>query len=175
MLPGYRLRLGTGLDRALLLKFLQRSYQELLQQRGISEFNLGHLAKTVDTHFAKDTPLWLVEQLEPQRAIGCLWLGTGIDQVYGDRVAYVFLIYVEPEHRRQGIATALIKTGEAWAQTQAYRQVSLQVFADNPAALSLYERLGYQPLSLMLQKPLRQEPLKGEADQVQDLGQDLGI
>lgn len=53
--PGYRLRVGTGLDRALLVKFMQRTYQEMFPQ------DFSHLARTVEQYFSQETPLWWVD------------------------------------------------------------------------------------------------------------------
>ncbi|WP_250125906.1 GNAT family N-acetyltransferase [Chroococcidiopsis sp. CCMEE 29] len=58
LLPGYYIRVGSGLERALLVKFMQRTYQEILLEQDFS-----HLARTVEQYFSKETPLWWVEFL----------------------------------------------------------------------------------------------------------------
>jgi ribosomal protein S18 acetylase RimI-like enzyme len=87
--------------------------------------------------------------------VACLWVGNAIDQVRSDRHAHIFLLYVKPEHRRQGIGTALMHRVENWAAARGDRQISLQVFESNTAALNLYHRLGYIPQSLWLVKQVR--------------------
>jgi ribosomal protein S18 acetylase RimI-like enzyme len=153
---GYRLRVGSTLDRALLVKVMQRAYQEM----GASA--TAHLAHTVEQHLSPQTQLWWVEphvenapkpglpgrsSLEP---IGCLWLGKAIDQLSGQSQAQLFLLYVAPEHRRLGIGRALMQTAHHWAKAQGYLQIGLQVFSHNQAALRLYSQLGYQPTSLCM-------------------------
>jgi GNAT superfamily N-acetyltransferase len=64
------------------------------------------------------------------------------------------LLYVLPTYRRQGIATALIQHAEHWAKQRGDRQMGLQVFQENQAALNLYTKLGYQTCSLWMTKPL---------------------
>ncbi|HEU5330069.1 MAG TPA: GNAT family N-acetyltransferase [Thermomicrobiales bacterium] len=69
---------------------------------------------------------------------------------------YLQTIQLVPEHRRQGIGTALLRHIEALAQTQGCRAVRLRVFKENPA-LDWYQRNGYQvvtdePYSLMMEK-----------------------
>jgi ribosomal protein S18 acetylase RimI-like enzyme len=64
------------------------------------------------------------------------------------------MLYVSPAHRRQGIATALLKVAQVWAQQQGDRQLGLQVLGDNSAAIALYTKLGYRTHSLWLTKPL---------------------
>lgn len=169
--PGYTLRSGSGLDRAQLVKFMQRTYAELYP--GCS---VAHLAQTVEQYFSKDTPLWWVDAVSPSPdaispdatspdapdaidrvstvPIACLWMGNVIDQVQGDRHAYIFLLYVLPNHRRRGIGAALIHHAEAWAMQRGDRQIGLHVFLHNQPALNLYEKLGYQPQSVWLVKPL---------------------
>ncbi|WP_445299585.1 MULTISPECIES: hypothetical protein [unclassified Microcoleus] len=56
LIPGYGLRSGSGLDRAKLVKFMHRTYQELYPNG-----ELGHLAQTVEQYFSNQTPVWWVE------------------------------------------------------------------------------------------------------------------
>lgn len=152
LLPGYQLRNGSGIDRALLVKFMRLTYQELFPNQ-----NFSHLAETVEQYFSKDTPLWWVERsLDPNQLVACLWLGNAIDQVTGDRHAHIFLLYVLPEHRRRGIAKALMNHAENWARARGDRQMGLQVFQINQPALNLYQQLGYQNQSIWMLKPLSQ-------------------
>ena len=158
--PGYRLDLGSGLDRSLLVKFMQRTYQE------IATGSYGHLAQTVENYLSRETPLWWVREVKAtsnpsglsgtQRVvpIACLWMGTAIDQLRGDRHTHIFLLYVEPAHRRRGIGSALMHQAEDFAQARGDRQVGLQVFQSNRVALQMYENLGYQVQSLWMVKPL---------------------
>ncbi|EHC18157.1 GNAT family N-acetyltransferase [Fischerella thermalis] len=163
LLPGYCIRHGSSLDRALLVKFMQLTYQEMFPNQDFS-----HLAQTVEQYFSSQTPLWWVEEdgemgrlgdgedftTPPNHPIACLWMGNAIDQVTGDRHAHIFLLYVVPKHRRRGIATALMRYAEDWARNRGDRQMGLQVFQSNQAALNLYSGLGYQTQSLWLKKLL---------------------
>lgn len=154
-IAGYTLRRGSGNDRALLVKFLSKTYQETAGTK-----NFQHLAETVERHFSHRTPVWWVETAaESPQTVGYLWLGNAVDQQQGDRHSYVLALYVAPEYRRRGIATALLQHAQDWAAARGERQIGLQVFADNPGAIALYRKLGYQTHSLWLTKPLSQEPL----------------
>ncbi len=154
--PSYRLYPGSNLDRALLLKFMQQTYEEMELGESYS-----HLALTVDQYLSQETPLWWVEVTETgisrgqRQPVACLWMGTAIDQLRGDRHAHIFLLYVVPEHRRRGLGTALIRQAEEWAKIRGDRQIGLQVFQSNQAAVNLYQNLGYQTQSLWMVKPLR--------------------
>ena len=154
--PGYQLRSGSSLDRAMLVKFMHLTYQEFYPERDFS-----HLAQTVEQYLSKDTPLWWVEFLDSEagsvkssKAIASLWLGNAVDQVKGSRHTHIFLLYVAPEHRRKGIGTALMHHAEDWARARSDRQISLQVFLSNQPAVNLYHQLGYQTESLLMVKSL---------------------
>jgi ribosomal protein S18 acetylase RimI-like enzyme len=146
-IDGYDLKRGDRLDRAALQKFMGLTYRELFP-----EAQLGHLATTIEHHFAPATPLWWVETAGER--VACLWLGNAIDQITGERHAHVFLLYVQPQHRRQRIGRSLMAVAEAWAKDRGDRQMTLQVFRHNQPALQLYESLGYQTQSISLVKSL---------------------
>ncbi len=148
----YYLKQGKTQDKARLLKFMELTYEELFPEQS----NFSHLSNTIDQYLSSKTPLWWIEyqsqnQTKPEIVAG-LWMGTGIDQVNGDRYGHIFLIYVKPNHRRQGLATVLIQQGQQWVQEQGYHQMGLQVFARNQAALKLYNKLGFSPQSYLMFK-----------------------
>jgi ribosomal protein S18 acetylase RimI-like enzyme len=152
----YQLKLGSTKDSNLLANFMQLAYQELFPDRQ----NFSHLLSTVEKYLHSNTPLWWVKA--PGRLssncsyIGCLWIGKAQDQVTGEDSAYIFLLYVNPKHRRLGIGKALMEEGTNWAIAKKYNQITLQVFTDNQIALNLYQNLGFKPQSLLLSKNLTQ-------------------
>ena len=159
LLPDYTIRSGSTLDRALLVKFMQRTYQDMFPKQDFS-----HLSQTVEQYLSPDTPVWWVEysaekkeqvDIFPARPIGCLWIGNAIDQISGLRHAHIFLLYVSPEHRRKGIGKALMQYVENWAKQRGDNQIALQVFQKNTPALNLYNQLGYQNQSIWMIKPLQ--------------------
>lgn len=167
ILPGYSIRSGSTLDRALLVKFMRLTYQDMFPRQDFS-----HLAQTVEQYLSSRTPLWWVDFVEKgenntskseyspltlSSPVACLWIGNAVDQVSGSRHAHIFLVYVAPQHRRRGIGTALMQYAQNWAKSRGDRQIGLQVFPANTAALNLYDRLGYQTQSLWMIKSLRIE------------------
>jgi GNAT superfamily N-acetyltransferase len=144
----YQLITGNGLDIATLLKFLQLTYRELSPRQQ----DYGHLQSTVDRYFSLETPLWFVTTASVK--IACLWLGIAIDQATGIRHPNIFLVYVEPTYRRQGIGRALMAHTHVWAKAQGYTQIGLQVFTTNQPAIDLYQQLGYQPRSISMMREL---------------------
>ncbi|GAB4237204.1 MAG: GNAT family N-acetyltransferase [Stanieria sp.] len=149
LLPGYQLRIGTGKDRALLVKFMTLTYQELFP----SQSSFDHLTDTVKKYFSAETPLWWVENLAKQ-PVACLWMGTAIDQASGKIYGYIFLLIVLAEYRRQGIGKALLNKAENWAKARGINGIGLQVFSHNQSALQLYHQLGFQTQSLSMIKYL---------------------
>ncbi|MBD2774662.1 GNAT family N-acetyltransferase [Iningainema sp. BLCCT55] len=133
---------------------MQQTYQEIFPHQDFS-----HLTKTVEQYLSNESPLWWVYEEVPHSPtpVACLWAGNAIDQVHGDRYTHVFLLYVVPEHRRQGIGTALMRYVENWALHRGDRQISLQVFDSNTPALNLYNQIGYQTQSLWMVKSLHTE------------------
>jgi len=155
LLPGYAIEQGSTVDQALLVKFMERTYQEQFPNQ-----NFSHLTRTVEQYFSRDTPLWWVydeqeTKNQHQSPIGCLWVGNAIDQVRGDRHPHIFLLYVMPEYRHRGIGKALMNYIENWAKQKGYGQIGLQVFQTNIPALDLYHQLGYQEQSLWMVKSLQ--------------------
>jgi ribosomal protein S18 acetylase RimI-like enzyme len=136
--------------RDLLLDFLKRTYRHLYPNQ-----TFDHLEHTVKHYFSADTPTWWVSaESDPDTPIAGLWLGNSIDQISGDRHAYVFMLFVEPQHRRRGIGSTLMHLAEKWAAARGDRQLGLQVFVENQPALNLYEKLGFQPQALWMIKPI---------------------
>ena len=112
------------------------------------------VAALVDLHWQEDTPRWWAYGPGGRDTLGVLWLGNAQDPAQGDRYGYVLLLYVEPPHRRQGIATALLQRGESWAKARGDRQLGLQVHHHNTGAIALYNRQGYHPTALWMTKSL---------------------
>jgi ribosomal protein S18 acetylase RimI-like enzyme len=156
LLTGYQLRTGSIREQATLVQFLQLSYQELFPK----QTDYDHLGATVKQYFSISTPLWWVEvdreitDYLSMPPVACLWLGNAVDQLKGDRHSHIFLLYVLPEYRRQGIGSALMRYAEDWARARGDRQIGLQVFQFNQPALSLYQQLGYETQSFWMIKAL---------------------
>jgi ribosomal protein S18 acetylase RimI-like enzyme len=146
-LTQYQLLAGDLTDSHPLLEFLQITYQELYP----AQQDYQHLQLTVDRYFSTQTPLWFVTTSDSTK-IACLWLGIAIDQVTGIRHPNIFLIYVDPIYRRQGIGHTLMGHAEAWAKSQGYTQIGLQVFTTNQPAIELYHQLGYESRSISMIK-----------------------
>jgi ribosomal protein S18 acetylase RimI-like enzyme len=83
----------------------------------------------------------------PSTGFGLVWI-KGVERAVGavrlaalDEHLYVSTLIVLSEHRKLGLATALLDAAARWGVTQA-RWVVLQVAEHNTAAISLYQRFG---------------------------------
>jgi mycothiol synthase len=62
-------------------------------------------------------------------------------------VGFIDLLGVHPDHRRRGLARAMLTDAFAGFAAAGLRDAQLGVAADNPGALSLYEQCGMTPRS----------------------------
>jgi ribosomal-protein-alanine N-acetyltransferase len=61
----------------------------------------------------------------------------------GSRVARIYSVAVASDAQGRGIASALLADAERIGAERGAERISLEVRGDNPAAIRLYERLGY--------------------------------
>jgi ribosomal protein S18 acetylase RimI-like enzyme len=63
---------------------------------------------------------------------------------YSGRILVVHRLMVAPAFQNQKLATQLMQFAEDYAAANQYDAIRLDAFADNPFALRLYRKLGYQ-------------------------------
>ena len=69
--------------------------------------------------------------------VGRLWLSTQ------GAMAFVYDVEVLPGQRRKGYGAAIMNAGALWAREHGHPALGLNVFAHNPSARALYDKLGY--------------------------------
>ena len=57
-------------------------------------------------------------------------------------------MFVKPEARGQGIAKAVLSALEQWARDEGKRRAILETGTNQPEAISLYKKLGYEVIDL---------------------------
>ncbi|MGI8576027.1 MAG: GNAT family N-acetyltransferase [Egibacteraceae bacterium] len=72
-----------------------------------------------------------------------LVVGSSHHQHEGD--AGLYAMWVDPQARGTGVAEALIGEVIEWALAAGYRSLRLDVGDENPSAIGLYARLGFEP------------------------------
>ncbi|XVU24734.1 GNAT family N-acetyltransferase [Actinoplanes sp. CA-054009] len=92
---------------------------------------------------AADIDLFLVALDGDGRALGC-----GALRRLGDDSAEVKRMYVVPESRGTGTATALLRALEEAARTRGWTTLRLETGPAQPDAIRFYEREGYREIPL---------------------------
>ena len=70
----------------------------------------------------------------------------------------VYNLYVRPEYRDDGVGARLLDRAEAALADDGADVVGLEAMADNAAARRFYERRGYEPHRVELEKPVDDDP-----------------
>lgn len=78
-----------------------------------------------------------------------------VDYFTGHDRAYVDILVVAEEAEGRGVGRALMDHIEDWARDGGYREVVLDVFANNHGSIRFYERCGYRPDHIRMTKPLQ--------------------
>ena len=68
--------------------------------------------------------------------------------------AWVHDLFVRPEYRRRGVATALMAVAESFLRSRGARELRLGVIDRNADARVLYRRLGFRDYVRILSKPI---------------------
>jgi putative acetyltransferase len=81
---------------------------------------------------------YVIVAYDQEHPVGC-----GAIREYVEGVMEVKRMYVPPERRAQGIATAILKRLEEWAAEMDYQKCLLETGKNQPEALALYQKNGY--------------------------------
>ena len=73
---------------------------------------------------------------------------------FGRTHAHIGILAVSSSAEGRGAGRSLVEAAEAWARSERLDLITLNVFASNQRARSVYERLGYAPETLHYVKPL---------------------
>ena len=72
-------------------------------------------------------------------AIGC-----GAFKEYDSSTVEIKRMFVHPDYRGKGIATTVLKELEIWASENNYSHCVLETGTNNPEAIALYQKSGYE-------------------------------
>lgn len=96
-----------------------------------------------------------------QADVGMLWFA--VQQRAGQRIAYVYDVYVRPEHQRKGHAGRAFVALEVEVRKHGLSGIALHVFGHNAGAQALYRKLGYVTTNINMFKPLASAGAPGRA------------
>ncbi|MHC1480017.1 GNAT family N-acetyltransferase [Frateuria aurantia] len=129
--PAVRVRRASAADLDGLLTIEEASFQSDRMRR-----------RQYLKHLQSDTARVLVASAGPGQLLGSAVLFLR----RGSEVARLYSLATLPAARGQGVAGHLLQAIEHAAVLAGARRLRLEVRADNPAAIRLYERHGYQPI-----------------------------
>jgi putative acetyltransferase len=72
-------------------------------------------------------------------AVGC-----GAFKEFDSNAVEIKRMFVHPDHRGKGIASAVLKELETWANESGYTNCVLETGKNNPEAIALYQKSGYE-------------------------------
>lgn len=84
------------------------------------------------------------------RLIGYTIFGPATSMLSATPFVFVYDVWVSPEARRQGVATALLDHALAWCRKQGLVSVKLEVAAQNVGARQLYASLDFSEERIFL-------------------------
>lgn len=96
--------------------------------------------------------LWTISHAETQRVVGSVWIQRR--QRGGKHSAHILDLYIEENARGAGIGRATMQLVETMLRNEGIEEITLNVFADNHAALALYRTLGFEAIELGMLKRL---------------------
>lgn len=96
--------------------------------------------------------LYSLHDEEIDENVGVLWFAVRSQGHKSE--AFIYDIVIFEDHRRQGYATSALAALEAKVLELGVYKISLHVFGHNSPAISLYEKIGYEPTNIMMTKEL---------------------
>lgn len=130
----------------------------------VARAQLGEVQRVAAAYAADETVLGVKQPPLPTQ--GIYWVAKDDGEPVGYaagrlRAEGVLLgpIYVLPEHRRGGVALALLREVERWAQGTRVPVVEVSVAADNPAGIRFLESAGYETRRVLMARPDRPQAL----------------
>lgn len=103
-----------------------------------------NLAKSfLQERMLKEQSVILVAETEPGDLAGFTQLYPSFSSLSAATVYVLNDLFVAPDHRREGVAQALLEAAEAFARESGAVQLSLSTAMTNDPAQSLYEGMGW--------------------------------
>ena len=141
-------------DLPLLAEFLQmlvnaeRPFDVTLQEGDLIYYDLKELIERDDSEL-------LVLEKEG-RIVGCGYAQIRAAKTYLTYKEYAHLgfMFVLPAYRGQGLNQRLIEALTAWVRSKGVKEVRLEVYTQNTAAVRAYEKAGFKAILTEMRKEL---------------------
>ncbi len=142
------IRKANARDSELIVRFLRAALQDM-EAAGGHEVNSDErfwrdFTAKVFRYIQHNDRLYLLAQIENE-VVGYLeGKSSALHEVFAPkRNFHLNIIYVVPEARRTGVASALVRTALQWAAERGCRQANLNVLANNRNAEGFYKKVGF--------------------------------
>lgn len=140
----FTIRVASGADLDTLNRFQQgivaaeRPFDPLLCDTGVQYYDIATML------MAPEVRLLVAEH--DARVIGCAFarIEAAKPWLRHAHEAYMGLMFVEPAWRGRGVNAGLLCELQAWCRGRGIREVRLDVYADNIAAVSAYRKAGFR-------------------------------
>lgn len=147
----YTLRLATADEASVLARHRASMFRDMneVDEQGatiIENASLDHLAALIE---AREYFGFLAEHEGVVVGGGGVWLRPLLPRpgtLQGGMEAYVLNVYTEPEHRRSGVARAIMEAIIDWSRGQRVARVTLHASKEGRP---LYEALGFEATNEM--------------------------
>jgi len=139
------------------LDFLADCYVKIAchMKSGEQDFYIARLPEAPDdavrnhvgSYIGREDALTVLEE-SGGKPIACLMASIGAASFSASRVGksgHIAVCWVEPEHRRSGVAAKLVQAAEDWFRIKEIAVVELSYMVKNELAATSWNKLGYQP------------------------------
>lgn len=142
-------------DRAFILSLAPRFNVGIPPWRTpeqMLDFNQRETKQAMNS-ISTDSIILVAENIQGER-LGFISITNSTDYFTHAPQCYISAIATTEEAQGKGVGHALMDAAENWARSRSYTILSLEVFAQNERARSLYKQLGYKEETLKLIKEL---------------------
>lgn len=102
----------------------------------------GAALRFFEAESARDeTGLWVAR--DGDSVLGLCLTGAWVAPLSGERMATILALYVEPNHRHQGVAKALVQAAQAGLRARGISHIGARVEHNDDARISMGERWGW--------------------------------
>jgi ribosomal protein S18 acetylase RimI-like enzyme len=148
------LQLVTATEREVDEVFaIYRACIEAMLARGIQQWDERYPTRATAAEAAQREDLYLLAEAEGRtegRIVGSVILNAiaapeyaPVVWQYGEPALIIHTLVIDPRHQGGGLGSSAMAACEEFARQRGFCSVRLDAFPGNPAAISLYQRLGY--------------------------------
>jgi GNAT superfamily N-acetyltransferase len=139
-----KIRTATVADLPVLLQFEQgviaaeRPFDATLKEGHINYYDIEAMILADDSE--------VIIAVSEDEIVGSAYAKIKTAQPYLNHEKYVYLgfMFTKPEYRRQGINQMIIKKLSEWTISRGLKEIRLDVYNENSAALRAYEKAGFK-------------------------------